>query len=204
MLQCAATVRSPLELQAKAKAESARVKMKPPWAVPWPLVMSRPDGHGQPRPAGPDLQDLHAERPAGAVVAPHRLGRGPRDRLGLRSVVAFIRLPRELGRPLLDEGADALGIVRRAPGPALQVALEVELGVQAVAGGGVERLLDQRQALGRLGGEMGGQGLGLLAQRRIVHRLPDQAPFLGLLRRQRLGQQRQAAGAGGADQPRQE
>src|SRR5882724_10448735 len=39
MLHCAATVRSLWELQAKANAESASAKMKPPWAMPWPLTM---------------------------------------------------------------------------------------------------------------------------------------------------------------------
>src|SRR6266702_7405316 len=37
---CAATTRSLCELQANAKAESASVKMKPPWAIRCPLTMS--------------------------------------------------------------------------------------------------------------------------------------------------------------------
>jgi len=40
MLAPAATVASPCELQAKAKALSASVKMMPPWQIAWPLVMS--------------------------------------------------------------------------------------------------------------------------------------------------------------------
>jgi hypothetical protein len=35
-----ATVSSLYELQAKAKAESASVAMKPPWQMAWPLSMS--------------------------------------------------------------------------------------------------------------------------------------------------------------------
>ncbi len=36
----AATVLSPCELQAKAKALSASAKTRPPWQMPWPLTMS--------------------------------------------------------------------------------------------------------------------------------------------------------------------
>ena len=39
-LPCAATARSLWVLQAKAKVESASVKMKPPWAMRWPLTIS--------------------------------------------------------------------------------------------------------------------------------------------------------------------
>src|SRR3954468_12185812 len=39
-LHCAATARSLWVLQAKAKVESASVKMKPPWAIRWPLTIS--------------------------------------------------------------------------------------------------------------------------------------------------------------------
>src|SRR5882724_2337640 len=39
MLHCAATARSLCELQAKANAESASKKIKPPWAMPCPLAM---------------------------------------------------------------------------------------------------------------------------------------------------------------------
>ena len=41
-------------------------------------------------------------------------------------------------RALFDEGAYALGIVGRAAGPALQVPFEIELGIEAVVGGGVQ------------------------------------------------------------------
>src|SRR5438477_1442537 len=39
ILHCAATARSLWELQANANAESARVKIKPPWAMPCPFTM---------------------------------------------------------------------------------------------------------------------------------------------------------------------
>src|ERR1700677_4610580 len=39
MSHCAATARKLWLLQAKAKAESASAKMKPPWAMRWPLTM---------------------------------------------------------------------------------------------------------------------------------------------------------------------
>ena len=40
MLAAAATVASLCELQAKAKALSARANTRPPWQTPWPLTMS--------------------------------------------------------------------------------------------------------------------------------------------------------------------
>ncbi len=40
MLAPAATIGSPCELQANAKALSASVKRIPPWQIPWPLTMS--------------------------------------------------------------------------------------------------------------------------------------------------------------------
>src|SRR5271169_807619 len=39
MLHCAATARSLWELQAKANAESASKKIKPPWVMCWPLTI---------------------------------------------------------------------------------------------------------------------------------------------------------------------
>src|SRR5580704_3049197 len=42
IVQCCATVRSPYELHANANAESASVKIKPPWAISWPLSMASP------------------------------------------------------------------------------------------------------------------------------------------------------------------
>ncbi len=50
---------------------------------------------------------------------------------------------------------------------------------------------------------MRGQPMRLRHQAGIVHRLPDQAPGLGLLGGDRLGQQREAAGPGAAGQSRQ-
>src|SRR6202047_5438153 len=39
MLHCAATARALWELQAKANAESASKKIKPPWTMPWPFTI---------------------------------------------------------------------------------------------------------------------------------------------------------------------
>ena len=82
MLPCAATARSLWELQAKAKAESASVKMKPPWAMPWPLTMFGWTVIASIASPGLISQDLHAEALAGVVFLPHRLGAGAREIVG--------------------------------------------------------------------------------------------------------------------------
>ena len=52
---------------------------------------------------------------------------------------------RERGRALLQERAHALGIIGREARLALHLALEIELGVEIVAPGVIERALDQRE-----------------------------------------------------------
>src|SRR6266704_5454667 len=85
---------------------------------------------------------------------------------------------------------------------ALEFALEIELGIEVVAPGLVERTLDQRQARGWRGGKVGTELVRLLHQRGVVVDLPDQAPGLGGLGRQRLGEQGQRPRAGGTDEAR--
>ena len=60
---------------------------------------------------------------------------------------------RELRLALVEEGDDALGVVGGAPGLALQVALEVELGVEAVGRRRLDRPLGQAEPARRAGGE---------------------------------------------------
>src|SRR6185437_16277716 len=113
-----------------------------------------------------------------------------------------LSLSREYRRPLFGEGADALGVVGCVAGFILKVAFEVELLVERVALGGVERALGQGVAGGRASGEPGGQRLRLGHQLVVIDRAPDEAPFGGALGRERLGEDGQRAGAGGADEAR--
>src|SRR4051794_11232153 len=55
------------------------------------------------------------------------------------------------GRGLLQERPPAPAIVGGAPRLSLEVALQVELAVKVVRGGGVQGSLDQAEALGRAG-----------------------------------------------------
>ena len=68
------------ELQANAKAESASVVMKPPWQMSWPFSMSSRTRHLQPRRAGADREQLHAEAARGAVGGEHVPADGVRRR----------------------------------------------------------------------------------------------------------------------------
>ncbi len=98
----------------------------------------------------------------------------------------------EARRALGDERGDAFAIVVTIAQRALQVALEVELRRQRVAGGRLERLLDGRQpARGRLR-EAREQLVGDGRQLRVVDALPDQSPLRRLLRRELVAEQRES------------
>src|SRR5204863_10206190 len=90
--------------------------------------------------------------------------------------------PLEARIALFLERAHALAIVLGQAGLALQVALEVELRVERVAGRGEQRPLDQAIALGGTAGQPRGERLRLGSELIVVHRLPDQAPVLGVVR----------------------
>src|SRR6185312_9601601 len=87
----------------------------------------------------------------------------------------------EFGFALLHEGTHTLGIIRVEACLALEVAFEIELGIERVGCRGVERPLDQRQSLRRRGGEMLADAARLIDQRVIVDAAPDQSPFGGLV-----------------------
>ena len=129
-----------------------------------------------------------------AVVRPHRLGAGLGQRLRGQGGSGG-HCPRELRLALLEEGGDALGVVGGPPGLALQVALEVELGVEAVRRRRLDRALGQPEPAGRPGGEPRRDRLGFDDQRGVVDRLPDQPPVGRRLGVERLGEQRQRLGA---------
>ena len=112
-------------------------------------------------------------------------------------------ISREIGRALCHEGGDALAIIVRVAKLAHRVALAVELGVEAVAPAFADHLLDPGEPPRRPGGEARGERVDLRVELVVVDRFPDQAPFCGLLRAERLAGQREAERAGLADQPRQ-
>ena len=68
MLAPAATMASPYELQAKAKAVSASAKIMPPWQVRWPLSMSLSHLHRQADLSRRDIQHFDSERLRGEVA----------------------------------------------------------------------------------------------------------------------------------------
>src|SRR6185312_12261816 len=94
----------------------------------------------------------------------------------------------ETCRPLLQERRDAFTEIGGPRGDALQVALEIELPVEGVAGAGGERLLDERQRPRRLARETRGEGTRLRHQRLILDDAPDKAPFGRLRGGQRLAE----------------
>ena len=84
---------------------------------------------------------------------------------------------------------------------ALELALKFQLAGEIVVLGSVKRALDQAEAHGRSLRELRAKLLGLLHQGAVVDGLPDQAPFLRLLGRQWLGQQRKRSRAGNSQVP---
>src|SRR5262249_23102874 len=82
---------------------------------------------------------------------------------------------------LLHKGAHPFGVIGIKACLALEFTLEVELRVEIVLPGLIERTLDQRETRGRGGGEAGAELVCFLHQRGVVIDLPDQAPgFRGL------------------------
>ena len=101
---------------------------------------------------------------------------------------------------LFQERAHALGIIGRQARLALEFAFEVELGIEVVLPGLVERAFDQCEPERRGRGEVLAELVCLRQELVVRQRLPDHAPAFRLLRRHRLGGQRQRAGARRADQ----
>src|SRR5439155_20688518 len=111
---------------------------------------------------------------------------------------------REHRLALFHERAHAFGVVGGEARLALELAFKFQLSFKIIVPGRVERALDQGKPERRRGGELGAELVRLLHQRAVVDRLPDHPPGLRLLGRYGLGGERKRAGAGGADQARQD
>ena len=120
----------------------------------------------------------------------------------LYSFRAVTRRSAERGGALFQESSHALGEVRRQTQFALQVALEIELLVETVDGGGVDPLFDRRQGLRRRIAKSAAERVRFLHQRGVVDGLPDQTPLLGARGVQRFGQHREPARSRRPDQAR--
>ena len=109
--------------------------MKPPWADAVAVqheVGARPSTASPRRGRRARCACRAAARSCRSTTSPRRrLRRAPAGRAGGGQGGRAHR-PRELRLALLEEGGDALRIVVARPGLALEVALEVELGVEAV------------------------------------------------------------------------
>src|SRR5205807_4193503 len=90
--------------------------------------------------AGASSAAARAAASSGPRAAPSRSARAQR-----RSLALVARLA------LFHEGRNALAVVRGESRLALQVALELELGIEGVGGGGVDRFLREAVAPGRPG-----------------------------------------------------
>ena len=89
----------------------------------------------------------------------------------------------EISRPLVEERAHAFHIFLARAGLALEIALEVELGVEIIAGRSGERALDEAERMGRAAREALGDDARLSHQILVVDGAIDHARGLGLLRR---------------------
>ena len=143
-------------LQANAKALSARVKMKPPWHMPCPFSMRSADPHREPRHAGPDRLERHAEPWLARSVAHMRVGAGASQRLrrhDLRPVKRGGRFSRNARTPSSKSGVE--------PASRCRSRSSVELLLERVRFRRVERTLDQAHRMGRLRRQVSGELLGL-------------------------------------------
>src|SRR5258708_15678908 len=102
---------------------------------------------------------------------------------GVVMVVSLPLLALEGGLALGEEGRDAFLEIRAAAQRALEVALEVELPAEVVLAGAIHRLLDAGERHRRPIGQPAGELYRRLHQLAVLDDVPDQAPFLGLLRR---------------------
>ena len=92
--------------------------------------------------------------------------------------------PRELRRALGHEGAHPFGIVGCEACFALHLAFEIELRIEIIAPGFIERALDQSEAGGRGSCEMRTEPMRFVHQFTVRQGPPDQAPAFRLLCRQ--------------------
>ena len=84
----------------------------------------------------------------------------------------------------------------------LHLALEIELRVEVVVPGLIERALGEREAHGGRRGEMAAELVGFIKQDVVCESLPDEPPCLGRLRRQRLSGERQSPCPSRPNEPR--
>src|SRR5512132_756520 len=82
----------------------------------------------------------------------------------------------ESRRTLVEESGDAFAIVRAVAERALQVALEIELLLERVAGGCMQRTLDRREAARRRLRELREQRVDRCPQLGVLDAFPDQSP----------------------------
>src|SRR5512147_2057421 len=97
------------------------------------------------------------------------------------SAFAIASAPGEPRRALAQERGDALAVVLAEAEHALQVALEVELGLERIRCGRVDRAARRDQPLRRRAREPRHELLDRFRERRIVDGLPDHAPRRRLL-----------------------
>lgn len=83
---------------------------------------------------------------------------------------------------LFIKSRDAFAAVGGMLGDALQIPLQIQLGIEAVAKGGFEGLLHQAESSGGLAGQAPGDARNFRHERRIVHAFPDEAPLRRLFR----------------------
>ena len=103
--------------------------MKPPWPMPWPLVIALVRTIDSDASPGRDRLDPRSVLLRRVVFGPHQVGALAGDLLwrhhsGLPAA--------KIGRPLLEERPDALDVFVGGARLALEIALEVELRVEAV------------------------------------------------------------------------
>src|SRR5690349_21324774 len=84
--------------------------------------------------------------------------------------------PGEARRTLVEERRNALTVVGAVAEFALHVALEVELLLQRVAGGCMERALDRRESARRRLRQLGEQSLGRCREIDVIDAFPDETP----------------------------
>ena len=174
--------------------------MKPPWPMPWPLVIARVTTIDSDASPGP-TRSRRMPSSCAAVSSAHSASA---DFLAISCGVMPGLLRPEVRRALLQEGRNALDVLVRLAGLPLKVALEIELRVEAVGRRGGEGALHQPERVRRPGREPGRDLVRLAHELVVVDGALDHAPGLRLLGADRVGEHHQRAGARLADEARQE
>ena len=93
--------------------------------------------------------------------------------------------------PFAQEIGDTGGEGRPGDETDLGLALVVELGVKLAGLCGIKKAADLEEGFSRSLGQPSGNRAGCRQALGIIHHLPDEAPFAGLVRRQLVAEQRQ-------------